>query len=155
MYSFRRIEGWYDGRPVAAGSIPSKLISAKSSASTNTSITRTGLLSSMKSSRHSGNSVHCPRSACSTKRLIDSPIESRENHNSSSAFLHSQGQQHPQFLTAERLHMHRAIQSRPHHLRHAARIVTVGLVYLRLQHTPPACAASRHRSPASLLRQAR
>src|SRR5437016_14332595 len=45
----------------------------------------------MKSSRHSGNSVHCPRSACSRKRLIDSPIESRENHNSSSAFLHSQG----------------------------------------------------------------
>src|SRR5207237_3892177 len=70
---------------------PSKLIPAKSSASTNASITRTGLLSSMKSSRHSGNSVHCPRSASSTKRLIDSPIESRENHNSSSAFLHSQG----------------------------------------------------------------
>jgi hypothetical protein len=67
-------------------------ISAKSSASTNTSITRTGLLSSMKSSRHSGNSVHCPRSASSTKRLINSPIESRENHNSSTAFSHSQGQ---------------------------------------------------------------
>jgi len=70
---------------------PSKLISAKSSASTNTSITRTGLLSSMKSSRHSGNSVHCPRSASSTKRLINSPAESRENHNSSTAFSHSQG----------------------------------------------------------------
>src|ERR1700730_17345406 len=92
MYSLRRTEGWYEGRPVAAGSTPSKLISAKSSASTNTSITRTGLLSSMKSSRHSGNSVHCPRSACSTKRLINSPIESRENHNSSTAFSHSQGQ---------------------------------------------------------------
>src|SRR4051794_17359943 len=77
MYSFRRTEGWYDGRPVAAGSTPSKLIAAKSSASTNTSITRTGLLSSMKSSRHSGNSVHCPRSASSTKRLIISPTESR------------------------------------------------------------------------------
>src|SRR6266404_8539481 len=38
------------------------------------------------------------------------------------------GQQHSQFLTAERLHMHRAIKSRPHHLRHAARIVAVGLV---------------------------
>src|ERR1044072_1987799 len=73
MYSFRRTEGWYDGRPVAAGSTPSKLISAKSSAPTNTSITRTGLLSSMKSSRHSGNSVHCPQSASSTKRLIDPP----------------------------------------------------------------------------------
>src|SRR5271167_3397071 len=73
MYSFRRIEGRYDGRPVAAGSTPSKLISAKSSASTNTSITRTGFLSSMKSSRHSGNSVHCPRSAFSTKRIIDPP----------------------------------------------------------------------------------
>src|SRR3984885_8403133 len=92
MYSLRRTEGWYDGRPVAAGSTPSKLISAKSSASTNTSITRTGLLSSMKSCGHSGNSVHCPRSASSTKRLINSPIESRENHNSSSAFSHSQGQ---------------------------------------------------------------
>src|SRR5260370_41566459 len=45
----------------------------------------------MKSSRHSGNSVHCPRSASSTKRLINSPIESRENHNSSTAFSHSQG----------------------------------------------------------------
>jgi len=44
------------------------------------------------------------------------------------------GQRHPQFLTAERLHMHRAIQSRPHHLRHAARIVAVGLIALRLQH---------------------
>ena len=53
---------------------------------------RTGLLSSMKSSRHSGNSVHCPRSASSTKRLIISPIESRENHNSVTAFSHSQGQ---------------------------------------------------------------
>jgi hypothetical protein len=44
------------------------------------------------------------------------------------------GQWHPQFLTAERLHMRRAIQSRPHHLRHAARIVAVGLIDLRLQH---------------------
>src|SRR3954454_14629258 len=92
MYNFRRIEGWYDGRPVAAGSIPSKLISAKSSASTNTSITRTGLLSSTKSSRHSGNSVHCPRSDSLTKRLINPPVESRENHNSGTAFSHSQGQ---------------------------------------------------------------
>jgi hypothetical protein len=69
---------------------PSNLISAKSSVSTNTSITRTGLLSSMKSSRHPGNSVHCPRSASSTKRLINSPIESRENHTNSTAFSHSQ-----------------------------------------------------------------
>src|SRR5258705_4623145 len=67
-------------------STPSNLISAKSSISTNTSITRTGLLSSMKSSRHSGNSVHCPRSASSTKRLIYSPAESRENHSSSQRF---------------------------------------------------------------------
>ena len=51
---------------------------------------RTGLLSSMKSSRHSGNSVHCPRSASSTKRLIDPPTESRGNHNSGTAFSHSQ-----------------------------------------------------------------
>src|ERR1700758_205913 len=92
MYSFRRTEGWYDGRPVAAGLTPSKPISAKSSASTKTSITRTGLPSSMKSSRHSGNSVHCPRSASATKRLINSPAESRENHNSRTPFSHSQGQ---------------------------------------------------------------
>src|SRR6187200_2909931 len=45
----------------------------------------------MKSSRHSGNSVHCPRSASSTKRLIDPPTESRGNHNSGTAFSHSQG----------------------------------------------------------------
>src|SRR6516165_7914085 len=77
MYSFSRTEGWYEGRPVAAGSTPSKPISAKSSASTNTSITRTGLLSSMKSSRHSGNSVHCPRSDSSTKRFTDSPKNHR------------------------------------------------------------------------------
>src|SRR6266566_5784084 len=43
-------------------------------------------------------------------------------------------QQHPQFLTAYRLHMHRAIKPRPHHLRYAARIVAVRLVDLRLQH---------------------
>src|SRR6516164_8625154 len=95
MYSFSRTEGWYDGRPVAAGSTPSKLISAKSSASTKTSITRTGLLSSMKSSRHSGKSDHCPRSASSTKRLIRSPAESRGNHNTGTAFLHSQGHSLP------------------------------------------------------------
>src|SRR3981189_3591680 len=40
------------------------------------------------------------------------------------------GQQHSQFLTAERLHMHRAIKSRPYHLGDAARIVAVGLVDL-------------------------
>ena len=70
---------------------PFKAHSAKSSASTNTSITRTGLLSSMKSSRHSGSSVRCPRSASSTKRLINSPAESRENHSSSTVFSHNQG----------------------------------------------------------------
>src|SRR6476646_3291530 len=91
MYSFKRTEGWYDGRPVAAGFTPSKLISAKSRVSTNRSITRTGLLSSMKSSRHSGNSVDCPRYTYSTTRLINSPPESRENHNSGTAFSHSQG----------------------------------------------------------------
>src|SRR5437868_6087574 len=43
-------------------------------------------------------------------------------------------QQHPQFLTAYRLHMHRTTKPRPHHLRYAARIVAVRLVDLRLQH---------------------
>src|ERR1700745_3498462 len=33
-------------------------------------------------------------------------------------------QQHPQFLTAYRLHMHRTIKPRPHHLRYAARSCT-------------------------------
>src|SRR5580693_2876159 len=39
-------------------------------------------------------------------------------------------------LAAQRLHMHWAIKSRPHHLRDATRIVAVGLVDLRLQHRP-------------------
>jgi hypothetical protein len=41
-----------------------------------------------------------------------------------------------QLLTAQRLHMHWAIQPRPHHLGHAPRIVAVGLVDLRLQRRP-------------------
>ena len=44
------------------------------------------------------------------------------------------GQQHSQFLTAERLHMHRTVQSHPDHLSDAARVIAVGLVDLRLQH---------------------
>ena len=44
----------------------------KSSLSTKASITRTGLFSSIQSARHSGNSVACPRSIPSTKRLIRS-----------------------------------------------------------------------------------
>src|ERR1700740_3305234 len=43
-------------------------------------------------------------------------------------------QQHPQFLTAERLHMHWTVKPHPHHLRNTARIVAIGLVDLRLQH---------------------
>ncbi len=46
------------------------------------------------------------------------------------------GQQHPQFLTAHRLHMNGTIESHPHHLRDATRIVAVGLVDLRLQRRP-------------------
>src|SRR6266850_863769 len=46
------------------------------------------------------------------------------------------GQQHAQFLAAQRLHMHRAIKSRPHHLCDATRIVAVGLVDLSPQHRP-------------------
>src|ERR1700676_737839 len=115
--SLSRTEGWYDGRPVAAGSTPSKLISAKSSASTNTSITRTGLLSSMKSSRHSGNRVHCPRSASSTKRLINFPIESRENHNSTTAFSHSQGQKRK---TSQRANVFRCSSNKGHSAAHSS-----------------------------------
>src|SRR5690349_15291505 len=43
-------------------------------------------------------------------------------------------QQHPQFLTAYRLHVHRTVKPSPHHLRNTARIVAVRLVDLRLQH---------------------
>ena len=39
-----------------------------------------------------------------------------------------------QFLAAERLHMHRTVQSHPDHLSDAARVIAVGLVDLRLQH---------------------
>jgi hypothetical protein len=45
----------------------------RSSASTNASTARTGLLSSIHSSRHSGNKVDCPRSAPTKKRFIDPP----------------------------------------------------------------------------------
>src|ERR1035438_5146098 len=44
------------------------------------------------------------------------------------------GQQHSQFLAAERLYMHRTVQSHPDHLSDAARVIAVGLVDLRLQH---------------------
>jgi hypothetical protein len=37
-------------------------------------------------------------------------------------------------LAAERLYMHRTVQSHPDHLSDAARIIAVGLVDLRLQH---------------------
>src|SRR6476659_9955640 len=43
------------------------------------------------------------------------------------------GQQHPKFLTTQRLHMHWAVKPNPHHLGDAARIVAVSLVNLRLQ----------------------
>src|SRR3974390_3010528 len=43
------------------------------------------------------------------------------------------GQQHPQLLTAHRLHMHWPVEPRPHHLRHAAGIIAISLVDLSLQ----------------------
>src|SRR3974390_1188356 len=42
-------------------------------------------------------------------------------------------QQHPQLLTAYRLHMHWPIEPRSHHLRHAAGIIAIRLVDLSLQ----------------------
>src|SRR4029078_31404 len=60
-------------RPVTSGSTPAKPSAARSSASTNASITRTGLFSSIQSSRHSGNRVLCPRSTPSKKRFIKAP----------------------------------------------------------------------------------
>src|SRR3974377_2162834 len=80
MESFSSTDGWYEGRPVASGSISLNPCSAKSSPSTKTSTARTGLSSQIQSSRHSGNSVLCPRSTPSTKRLISFSREShREN----------------------------------------------------------------------------
>src|SRR5712664_3736341 len=70
----------YAGRPVAAGSTPSNPRSRSSSASTNTSTARTGLLSSTQSSRHSGSNVACPRSSPATKPGIKSPADSVGDH---------------------------------------------------------------------------
>src|SRR6266852_1563139 len=81
MYSFSSTDGWYEGRPVTSGSTPLNPSSARSSSSTKTSITRTGLSSPIQSSRLSGNSVLCPRSAPSTKRFIrSSPQIVRESY---------------------------------------------------------------------------
>src|SRR5882762_2996028 len=80
MYSLSIGEGWYAGRPVAAGSTPSNPRSRSSSASTNTSTARTGLLSSTQSSRHSGSNVACPRSSPATKPGIKSPADSVGDH---------------------------------------------------------------------------
>src|SRR5215813_5248650 len=91
MYSFKRTEGWYEGRPVAAGSTPSKPSSATFSASTKASITRTGLLSSTQSSRLSGNSVDCARSAPATKRFINFPPRIIRRILAAPAFSHTQG----------------------------------------------------------------
>jgi hypothetical protein len=44
------------------------------------------------------------------------------------------GQQHPQFLAAQRLYMHAAIKPDPHHLRDTTGIIAISLVDLRLQY---------------------
>jgi hypothetical protein len=46
------------------------------------------------------------------------------------------GQQHPQLLATQRLHMHWAIKPHPYHLGDAAGIVAIGLIDLCLQHRP-------------------
>src|SRR3954464_13259881 len=67
--------------------MPSNPSLARSSASTNASTARTGLLSLIQSSRHSGNKVDCPRSAPTKKRFIDSlPPNREENHNIQDVF---------------------------------------------------------------------
>jgi len=55
--SARRTGAWPTMRATPSNSSPDR-----SSSSTKASITRTGLFSSIQSSRHSGNSVFCPRS---------------------------------------------------------------------------------------------
>src|SRR4051794_38787166 len=76
--------------------MPSNPSFARSSASTNASTARTGLLSSIHSSRHSGNKVDCPRSAPTRKRFIRSSRNSCGNFtvriNLAKPFLRSQGQ---------------------------------------------------------------
>ena len=64
----------------ATQTIPIVFVGASDPVSTKTSITRTGLSSSIQSSKHSGNSVLCPRSVPSTKRLIRSLRKSSRNH---------------------------------------------------------------------------
>ena len=84
--------GWYAGRPVAAGSTPSKPRSVRSSPSTKQSTTRTELLSSTHSSSHSGNSVDCPRSAPSTKRFMNCSQQIAKRIIAERPFSRSQGQ---------------------------------------------------------------
>ena len=43
------------------------------------------------------------------------------------------GQQHPSFLAGQRLDMHRTVQTDPHHMGDAARIIAVTFVELRRQ----------------------
>src|SRR6266511_3519587 len=118
MYSFKSTDVWYEGRPVASASTPPNLRSARSSSSTNTSITRTGLSSQIQSSRHSGNSVVWLRSVPSTKRFIRSLRKSRRNHTlritSLSTFLHNQD---PQLTLSEPLldHLVGAAEQRERH----------------------------------------
>src|SRR5262249_44461528 len=69
------------GRPTGRFRIdPAEPRSPRSSSSTKNSITRTGLSSTIKSSRHSENSVTCPRSTPSMKRFIRSPQATRESY---------------------------------------------------------------------------
>jgi hypothetical protein len=74
---------------VASGSTPLNPSSARSSSSTTTSMTRTGLSSPIQSSRQSGNSVALP----AIRSLNEAPIRSsRKSRETSGSFLHSQGQ---------------------------------------------------------------
>src|SRR3954471_18489416 len=89
--------------------MPSNPSLARSSASTNASTARTGLLSLIQSSRHSGNKVDCPRSAPTRKRFIRSSRKSRENLipriKSSDAFLRSQGHSRPSGFSSRSEHV--------------------------------------------------
>ena len=53
------------------------------------------IASPIQSPRHSGNSVLCPRSVPSTKRLIRSTANGAESYREISAFSHSQGHSRP------------------------------------------------------------
>src|SRR5437588_4933064 len=109
-----------------------------------TNATRSGKFSMSSLMRASNLTV--PTNADLETKVAQSGAEVILNSDSLRLQQFAVGQQHPQFLTAERLHMHRAIKPDPHHLRYAAGVVAVSFVDLCLQHRPHVpCLNTDHR----------